>query len=327
MDQFDTPIDRSAFCCDDRSAGAGALSSITGRASSRFPTEYFPSLTATDLSVSVGRLPDLTPAEVQEIIGSLVRFGAALVLPDTPAQRNELLSLSAHFGGVVRHKDSDDSGVTTLSAAGGRGTSWGNSTLPQPPHTDGMYLRGGPPRLLALLAEQMPAEGGRSILTSGEELYRRLRCLGPDVLGALFRHDALKLAVDGKEIARPVLRLLTADSDAVGAPGEVGLAFRSGRFSRSSSSRAAKPGVDLIRSFVANEENQVRFHIPEGAVLLVTNTGRVLHGREGWSKSEPRKLHRLWLDGAGALGAYRHEIFGIPSSPERSGLGWESRPA
>ena len=183
-----------------------------------------------------------------------------------------------------------------------------------------MYLKGGPPRLLALLSEKMPLVGGRSILTSGEALYNQLRQLGPEVVGALFRRDALQLAVDGQQIARPVLRRVVCDDRLGIAHEQVTLAFRSGHFSRSSAQREARPGINLIRSFIAAEENQVRFHIPEGSVFLVTNTGRVLHGREGWSKAFPRRLHRLWLDGTGDLTAHQYEIFGIPSSPERTDL-------
>jgi len=285
----------------------------------RSSAERFSRLKPAAFRVDVRDLRSLTDVEVQGVVRMLAQYGCALISPACrPSGPDELLALSRDFGAVVRHRDSDDSGITTITPRPTEAQHWGSSRIAQPPHTDGMYLRHGPPRLLALLAEQIPPVGGRTVLTSGEALYRELRALGPKVLAALFSRDALQVTHDSHVSLRPVLRRLALGQDS-GLSGEfVGLAFRSGRFAGASSSEDARPGVQLIRRFVSDPKNQLVFAIPEGSVLLVTNTGRVLHGREGWSKQHARKVHRLWLDGRGVLTPFEGAVFGIPACPEQS---------
>ena len=139
--------------------------------------------------------------------------------------------------------------------------------------------------------------------------------------------DALQVTHDSHVSLRPVLRRLALNQEADATSDFVGLAFRSGRFAGATSSADARPGVRLIREFVSAPENQLVFAIPEGSVLLVTNTGRVLHGREGWSKKYARKVHRLWLDGQGVLTPFEGPIFGIPACPEKSVLPRDRRGA
>lgn len=126
---------------------------------------------------------------IDAIVATLRDTGAALVAGVD--SREAFAAFASALGGVVRHRDSDETGLTDLTVSEERAASPGMSGFSSSPlelHTDRSTLA-VPPNLVLLRCERQSELGGELRCVDGRLLYERLAAKAPDVLGWASRDD------------------------------------------------------------------------------------------------------------------------------------------
>jgi alpha-ketoglutarate-dependent taurine dioxygenase len=129
---------------------------------------------------------DIAGAHAEEQIArALAQDG--LVTFDGIRSSGELLQLCSRLGAIVKHRDTDEGGLTRIVKRsdmqlreGYQAFTSSHLTL----HTDGSSLP-EPPTLVVLWCERPAVEGGTSLFVDGKQLYQVLANEHPQVLEAL----------------------------------------------------------------------------------------------------------------------------------------------
>jgi alpha-ketoglutarate-dependent taurine dioxygenase len=159
-----------------------------------------------------------------------------------------------------------------------------NSNVAQPMHTDQGYTTEYT-RYVALYCFKQAQSGGDSILVSFKPLYTQLIKHFGDMIDMLFLKDSITVHnVNGNEQKPILLRLEN---------GDVGISY-SPILQKMWCTNEVFKMFDFITSYVHDLNNQRRFKLEDGQVLLIDNC-LALHGRTAFPKNDGRLLFRYWF--------------------------------
>ncbi|MBY0358455.1 MAG: TauD/TfdA family dioxygenase [Candidatus Obscuribacterales bacterium] len=255
-----------------------------------------PRLTSVDhFLVKVQNLRNLGDKALREAFQRWEEFGVIVfACKETYNPKYDLLGLQEHFGQVMFHPRSDETGVTAVRNLFKPDQAFvGTGNALQTPHTDGSFLP-RPPGIVALQTEICGLCGGESTLVFGDMLYRHLESRHPKDLEKLFQEGAYTIGRGNDRHTRPAFWK---------EDGRIHMAFRCGNGESLEIAKWALLGFNKIYRYVNDAANQLRFRLPTNHVLVVDNH-RNLHGRLGWPADTVRCLNRLWLDGTSSNPLY-----------------------
>ncbi len=191
--------------------------------------------------------------------------------------------LSAQFGELITNRNRSQLPYAEIKAENS-GKLYINSHLTQPMHTDEGHTNNHP-NIVALYCSQPATIGGISILVAFQPLYKKLQEIFGPAVKELFHPDALKVENYQSIEAKP---LLLKNSD-----NKIGISY-----SPILKLLWAKPIViqmyDYVTQYVHQLENQIRFKLKRGQLLILDNC-QVLHARTGFPPSSQRLLYRYWF--------------------------------
>ncbi len=228
-----------------------------------------------------------------QILRIFNRYGAVIVeFAKEESYKEQLLCFKKVFGDSVQHDRSDKDMIAEISVIEGYEDYLGTSNVEHFFHTDGAYLD-NPPGIVALRCETPASTGGLTRLVSGERLYLHVLGTSKEITRSLFLEDALCVTRAGKKACQPYFK----ESERL-----IKVRYRSDDTSAPSSAPHVREGVKIMRRYLEDEKNSMSFVLQHGQVLITDNS-RTLHARTSFARNEPRKMHRLFLNGMPSTGA------------------------
>lgn len=187
------------------------------------------------------------------------------------------------FGPVMPDVGKNKVEVSTI-APEANGKYFANSTYAQPMHTDEGHTSRFP-RVATLFCAQQSSEGGVSILVPFQRAYDALVDKFGAATEALFDDKAITVSnIYGTESKSVLLRL---------PEGRVGITYSS-IVQQLTCSPLVLDMFNFITNFVHQPENQIRFKLNAGDLLMMDNC-RMLHARTKFKEGDARTLYRMWF--------------------------------
>lgn len=230
----------------------------------------------------------LDSQDVERLLTPFNRYGFAILECDPIENMAEdFLCLAKIFGNITQHNRSDEKGIVTIGITQGFSAYLGASHEPHPLHTDGPFEK-TPPKVMALQCETPDPTGGLSLLVSSKAIYRYLLQQDYKGLELLFNPYIFSVQRDNQFERKAIFEC---------KDDRIGMVYRSNDGKANVSNLSEANSVfSLIRIFIQDPKNQLKFKLKKGNILVVDNTS-VLHGRTGFSPNSLRKLNRLNFDG------------------------------
>lgn len=260
------------------------------------------SLPLTEVTLSTSRIKDLIKSQkIENLLHVFNKYGFAIIECEPIEDMVEdFLLLTKIFGRTTEHNRADERGIVIISVREDFAAYLGASNEIHPLHTDGPFEK-IPPKVMALQCEEPDPWGGLSLLVSARAIYQYLAQQDKEGLDLLFNPQVFSIQRDNQYEKRAIF---DRKND------RIEMAFRTndGKANISILPEAQKI-FNLITEFIDNPKNQLQFKLEKGQILVVDNTA-ILHGRTGFNRNSPRKLHRLNFDGISPYSA--KILFGFP---------------
>lgn len=160
-----------------------------------------------------------------------------------------------------------------------------NSSLTQPMHTDEGYTNTFP-RYVGLYCEKPAESGGENIVVNGASLYSECLNQYGEKINLLFEKDALTVEHAFGIDQKPLFLLLNNQ--------EIGISY-SPILKKMWCSEDVFDMFDYITHYVHHPDNQFRFKLESGQILLFDNA-MVCHGRTAFPKNDKRLMYRYWFE-------------------------------
>jgi len=191
--------------------------------------------------------------------------------------------LTTLFGKPISGKNTACQGYTKVQAVE-NAKFYFNSNLAQPMHTDEGHATTFP-RYAALICEKEAVHGGDSIIVTLKLLYSALIQLFGNDIDLLFAKDAITIQNYQGVKKKPVL--IYVDN------GDIGITY-SPLLRKMWCSRLVFEMFDCITQFIHTMDNQTRFKLRSGQVLIFDNC-KIIHGRTSFLSNDARLLYRYWF--------------------------------
>ncbi len=163
-------------------------------------------------------------------------------------------------------------------------THYFNSAVAQPLHTDEGHAHVYP-RYVLLACNKHADIGGETIIVEVDSLYKHLINEFGTSVNRLFEDDAIKFRSHNGWVEKPILLQLLNN--------QVGITF-SVNFKEMFCTEEVYRMYNFIAHYIHQRENQIRFKLFSGQILLIDNV-RLLHGRTSFMTGSQRSLIRYWF--------------------------------
>ncbi|MEC3914807.1 TauD/TfdA family dioxygenase [Nocardia sp. CDC160] len=245
---------------------------------------------STDISAQIIRVRSIRAMNAEDheaFTAAFNRLGFAIVeCADTTDSRNDLLLLKEHFGNHAPHPRADRDGIVGINSFNQVPGFLGAGRANHLPHTDGAF-RDNPERIITLQCVTPAESGGVTFLGSAKAAFEHLAIKYPDTIDAVSRADALTIERTHQSSRSA---LFTRDGARLGI-----------KFRMADGAARVRPHPDVAEMFdelchfLTREENQVRFALRAGQVLIGDNTA-IVHGRTSFEQDSARDMRRLNFD-------------------------------
>lgn len=245
------------------------------------------------VTLKITKVAEISESEIQKLFEIFNEFRFVILECEPLLELKEnLLALTNFFGSIQTYKRSEENGIVSVENLIPKGINNGFMSANNKEHimhTDGAYEI-EPPKIVALQCEIASNNGGLSKIVCAESVYEYLRKNYWQDLDNLFTYPLTITRVGQPTVKRAIF---------VEKEGRIQMNFRT--FVADSAVSLIIPsqienGYNIIKNYVDDDKNQLRFKLKAHQILILDNTG-ALHGRTAFPDHEFRKLNKLWFDG------------------------------
>lgn len=241
-----------------------------------------------EATLKISNFCSIKDEEIYLLYKTFNQFGFVLV-DCTSAQDflDELEALKRYFGRVIRHKRSDDNGVSAIKVTPGLPDYFGTTNEDTGLHTDGACSK-TPPKIVIFQCQIPSQQGGETQLLSCKLLYKQIIHLNSELVAKLFDPNTFTIIRDEEVKTNCVF--------AYGENNKIFTIFRANGNAKVSVADESKEAFLLARKITKDKRNILQFKLKKNQILIIDNTS-VMHGRLSFPINSKRKLNRLFLDG------------------------------
>ena len=157
-------------------------------------------------------------------------------------------------------------------------------------HTDNGFAKDAPE--IVMLRCQTPSEdGGYSQIVDSSKILEFLERVFPLGVEALMGENAVTFNKLHASISKNLIQVLKN--------GNIGFDFSPFAVTIDTKNPEVERAYRLIWAYIHNENNQIKFKLQQGQILILDNS-RYMHARTEFPEDQKRVMQRIWFDGQGS---------------------------